>query len=503
MYRGPSIVNGLSVVAAPKKGGSKSNTKLIKGESIGRKHINLVKKSKKGGVEMPNFAEVIAERSLLAKEAVQKGNHLRFCASQHLLDTLAALIVGIRVWSYEALMKSIEAERGSVPVPGTDRKTSPVDAGSIVAYQTNASVYEDGSRYGACHPAAGVFPALWALGQPATLSELIQAMAGGYEAMVCIASLGNPLFTQRGFHPTGICAPFGAAAAAGILLKFDKERMIAALTLSSSGSCGLMHAFQEETTQPLHVSHAVRAGLIAALMAKQGFSGDTSILERGFFPAYLGHAPHVNSIDYRYFGDRWAIENAYLKPYPGCRHLHPALDAMDQLLTQHDIPSQEIDSIKVETYRVAIETEIHQIRSRGDAYFNLPYALSVRIILGRADWDAFDVRHLENPKVKGLINKINVCIDEEIDKAYPNKRGARVTLTLKSGEIFSAFQPLPRGEPELPVSFKETADKFRREAQGYLGKEDIDKIITKLQGAEGQAGEIFKILAKPFHREEN
>ena len=452
---------------------------------------------------MPNLAEVIAARSLSAKDAVQKGNDLCFCASQHFLDTLAALIVGIRVGSFEALTRSIQAGSGAVPIPGTEGKFSQIDAGAIVGYQTNASVYEDGSRYGACHPAAGVFPALWALGQNVTLFELIQAMVGGYEAMVCIASLGNPSFTQRGFHPTGLCAPFGAAAAAGVLLRFDKEKMVRALTLSASGSCGLMQAFQEETTQPLHVSHAVRAGLIAALMAKEGFSGDESILERGFFPAYLGHAPQNSITDYHYFGDRWAIENAYLKPYPGCRHLHPALDAIDQLLTQHDISPQEIDAIEVETYRVAVETEIHQVRSRGDAYFNMPFALSVRIILGRADWDAFDVRHLENPEVKRLINTVQVSIAQEIDRAYPKKRGAKVTLKLKNGRSFTAFQPLPRGEPELPISFDETAEKFRREAEGYIGKKDIDDIISKLRATEGGASEIFEILSKPFHGKEH
>jgi len=450
---------------------------------------------------MPYLAEIIAERILSAKEAVHKRNHLCSFASQHFLDTLAALIVGVRVGSYKALMKSIQAEGGSVPIPGTERKFSPIDAGSIVAYQTNASVYEDGSRYGACHPAAGVFPALWAMGQKSTLFELTQAMVGGYEAMVCIASLGNPLFTERGFHPTGLCAPFGAAVAAGILLQFDKERMVSALTLSTSGSCGLMHAFKEETTQPLHVSHGVRAGLIAALMANQGSSGDKTVLERGFFPAYLGRVPPDTIDDHLYLGDGWAIENAYLKLYPGCRHLHPALDAMDHLLKQHKMNSEEIDYIKVETYRVAVETEIHQIRSRGDAYFNIPYGLSVRIVLGRADWDAFDVRHLENPKVKRLIDKIKVLIAEDIDRAYPKERGARVTIKLKNGKIFTSFQPLPRGEPELPISLDETAEKFRREAEGYLKEEDINKIIFKVRSAEGEASEIFGILSKKFHRE--
>ena len=163
-------------------------------------------------------------------------------------------------------------------------------------------------------------------------------------------------------------------------MRFDKEDMARALTLSASGSCGLMKAWQEETTQPLHVSHGVRAGLIAALMAHQGFSGDKSILEKGFFPAYLGQAPPDNITDHQYFGDKWAMESAYLKPYPGCRHVHPSIDALDQLLQQHAISSEAIDSIEVETYRVAIDTEIHPVRSRGDAYFSIAYALAVRIM---------------------------------------------------------------------------------------------------------------------------
>jgi len=447
---------------------------------------------------MADLAEKITERVLAVRDAMEKGNSLCLVSSQHFLDTLAAMIVGTRVGSYKGFVDSLEPRKGAVPIPGIEETFSQTDASAIVAYLVNSSVFEDGSRYGACHPAAGVFPVLWAMGQQANLFELIKAMAGGYEAMVVIASIGNPAFTQRGFHPTGLCAPFGAAASAGILLKFDEEKLVKALTLAQSGSCGLMYSFKEEMTQPLHVSHAVRAGLVAAFMANQGLTGDRKVLEEGFYPAFLGHRP-PEGIDH-HFSHGWAIENAYLKPYPGCRHLHPALDAMDQLLKKYTINSDEIDSIKVETYRVAIDTEIHTIKSRGDAYFNTAYALSVRIVLGRADWDAFDVRHLEDSRLKGLMKKVNISVDEKIDKAYPKERGARVTIRSKNGEIFTAFQPLPRGEPELPISFEETAEKFRLEAKAFLSKEEIDQIIKRVLELDGPASAVFGILSRPFHR---
>jgi len=449
---------------------------------------------------MEDMAQRIAARVLAARDAVAKGNSLCLCASQHFLDTLACLIVGTRVGTYNGLVESTEAS-GPVPIPGTDQKFSRTDAGAIVGYLINSSVYEDGSRYGACHPAAGVFPALWASGQEASLFELMQAMAGGYEAMVDVAAIGNPSFTQRGFHPTGLCAPFGAAAAAGILLKFDEEKLVKALTLATSGSCGLMHSFKEESTQPLHVSHAVRAGLIAALMANHGLSGERKIFEEGFYPAYLGQKP-PEEISH-YFINGWAIENAYLKPYPGCRHLHPALDAMDQIIKKSTILFEEIDSIKVETYRVAVDTEIHTVRSRGDAYFNVAYALSVRIILGRADWDAFDTRHLGNPKMKELMSRVQISVEEQIDKAYPKERGARVTLGLKSGKTFTALQRLPKGEPELPISFEETAEKFRLEAKEFLTKDETDGIVNQAFELGGPASEIFRILSGPFKRRNN
>ena len=160
------------------------------------------------------------------------------------------------------------------------------------AFVVNSSVYEDGSRTGACHPAAGVFSSLWALGGGHGLNQLLPAIAAGYEAMVNMAALGNPGFTLRGFHPTGLAAPFGAAAACACLLDLDREQLGQALILAAAGGCGLMRAFREASTQPLQIAHAARSGAVGRLNGQTRGQGPKRVFWKwGFLPAYLGEKP--------------------------------------------------------------------------------------------------------------------------------------------------------------------------------------------------------------------
>jgi 2-methylcitrate dehydratase PrpD len=143
---------------------------------------------------------------------------------------------------------------------------------------------------------------------------------------------------------------------------------------------------------------------------------------------------------------------------------------------------------------VAVDTEIHHVKSRGDAYFNTPISLALMAVLGRADWEAFEPKHLQNPAVKDFAAKVHVYVDEEIESAYPQKRSAGVLVKLKNGRRLSIFQEFSKGEPETPLSYAETADKFRSEAGEYLEDSDVSLIISAVEKAEGKAERIFSLL---------
>ena len=144
----------------------------------------------------------------------------------------------------------------------------------IWAYAINASVYEDGCREGACHPAPAVVSTIIALADGKNWDLIDKAAVAGYDVMVRLARGGNPEFTQKGFHPTAIVSPFAAAATASVLLGQDWTKTKNSLCIAALGSSGLMAAFRCGPTQPLQVGRGgSENGITAALLAGAGARG--------------------------------------------------------------------------------------------------------------------------------------------------------------------------------------------------------------------------------------
>jgi 2-methylcitrate dehydratase PrpD len=416
---------------------------------------------------------------------------------QHMFDAIAAAFIGCRSKVFHNLIRSCpKVSKGRVwPGCGLERINT-LDAGMLWAFAINASVFEDGSREGACHPAAAVIPTIIAFCEGKSWDAIDKAAIAGYDVMVRLARSGNPEFTRRGFHPTAITAPFGAAATASLLLGYDLLKTQNALCLAALGSAGLMSSFRSGGTQPLQVALSVRSGLIAAMMAGGGHSGYSLIIEEGFFPAYLGNAPTPpvdKPLEYKY-----AIKGSYLKPYPGCRHVHSSIDALAEILKENKIDPSQIRGIRVRTYRIAVETEIDSLNERGDACFNIPYALAARIILGRNDWDAFDERHFRNQQILMIMKKIKVDIDSEIESRYPSQRGSVVQIDLNEGKLLHGKVSHPIGEPENPLPLSITKEKFRDAAGAFLSKKSMDRIegILEVSGLADSSETLCEVLSE-------
>jgi 2-methylcitrate dehydratase PrpD len=421
---------------------------------------------------------------------------------QHMLDAIAAAFIGRRNKVFDDLTELCAKLAKGCGWPGSGTiKVHPLDAAMIWAFAINASVFEDGSREGACHPAAAVIPTIIALSNGKSWETIDQAAIAGYDVMVRLARSGNPQFTQRGFHPTAITAPFGAAATASLLLGYDLLTTENALCLAAMGSSGLMSSFLSGQTQPLQVAWSVRSGVASAMMAGAGHSGYPHIFEEGFYPAYLGNPPAV-PID-QPLEHEYAVRGSYLKPYPGCRHLHPSLDALAEILKENQIDPSEIEKIKVRTYRVAAETEIHGLKERGDAYFNIAYALAARMVLGKSDWDAFDKKHFTNERLIEVMKRVNVLIDPEVDALYPGQRGSIVEVHKVNGNMIFGRVSYPLGEPESPLPKSATREKFRQAAKDYLSKKIMDRIETMLDVSRipDSPEKVFKALSKPLGKD--
>ena len=93
----------------------------------------------------------------------------------------------------------------------------------------------------------------------------------------------------------GVIGPFGAAAAAGRLLGFDEDTMARAFGLAGSQAAGTFAAWGTPTVK-FHQCRGALSGLMAALLAQQGFLATREFLttpDGGLYSTYFQTAACV------------------------------------------------------------------------------------------------------------------------------------------------------------------------------------------------------------------
>ena len=220
-----------------------------------------------------------------------------------LLDYLRVASIGADMpwsaWSRD-YMRALK-RKGSAAVLFGNSAMDPVSA-SFLNTVYAGSIDADDTHVGSMlHPGAIVFSAALAVCANASGGEFLAAVATGYEAMIRIGLSIQPTHFRRGFQSTATCGGFGAAVAASRLLFADERdsgrRIAESIGLVASFSGGLTQFYQSgSTVKRIHAARAAENGVAAALLAAQGFSGPTDILEgsNGFARAYAdAFAPDI------------------------------------------------------------------------------------------------------------------------------------------------------------------------------------------------------------------
>ena len=319
-------------------------------------------------------------------------DEVRHYARRHLLDTVGVMIAGAGgevATRAEAVLAAVRPA-GRIPVPGRARRADLIDAAFLGGTAAHGIELDDGFRQGSVHPGCVVVPAVLALGydRRITGAALIEAVVAGYEAEIAIGRACHPDLRQRGFHPAAAVGVFGSVMAAGKLRGLSAGQLANALGIAASSAAGLF-AFVNggADIKRLHAGHASREGLQAALLAEQGVEGPPDVIEArdGFMQAFAfgrtdkaraalaseasgqrghsisaraGHSPEPGSSARAISlppAVPFGITDCYIKPYPCCRHIQPAVEALIGLLNDEGIASDEVQRIDVATYRIAAE----------------------------------------------------------------------------------------------------------------------------------------------------
>jgi 2-methylcitrate dehydratase PrpD len=310
------------------------------------------------------------------------------------------------------------------------------------------------------HAAAPIIPAALAVAERehADGKRFLLAVAVGYEAALRIGEAVNPSH-YRFWHPTGTAATFGAAAAAGSLLKLNAAQMLDALGSAGTQAAGLWEFNADGAmSKHLHPGKAAFNGILAADLAREGFTGASRILEgdRGFFQAMS--ESHDASRITDGLGTRWKISENCYKLHACCGHTHSAIDLAlefrrERGWTAADVLEQVAD-IRVETYGPGYEIVRNSAPATPyQAKFSMAYCVACALcgVCFSLPWSFGQAKAYPT---------VRVTVADDLTAKYPAAWPARLTVTLRDGTVITRSADFPRGNPENPVSTAELEEKF-------------------------------------------
>jgi 2-methylcitrate dehydratase PrpD len=408
----------------------------------------------------------------------------RRSAKRHLLDGLGACVAGVDQPIFARTVALLQRVGGSgdVPVIGSRHRTNLLSAAYLTAVNCHAIELDDGNREGSLHPGTAVVPALLTAGYDLNVdgASLLCALVAGYEVSVSLAEVLHPHASRRGFQTTGVVGGLGAAAGVARLLALDAIDVEKAIGIAASTSAGIFsYLTGGGNVKKLHPGHAAREGVLAAMVARDRIvDGPLGVAETkaGVFEAFGGLTPWSgNAFDHR--GGALAITRSYLKPYPCCRHIHPAIDAMLELKQRHDIDPDRVERVDVGTYDAAMPHATLPFDSFTVAQLSFPYVMAAALRTGKVDLDSFAPAARADARAAADAAKIRVTADPECCASYPKQGPARVTVTMKDGAVHALYVAQPLGAPENPISDEDLAAKFRMSVKTRMSADDADRVV--------------------------
>lgn len=421
-----------------------------------------------------------------------------------LLDTLAAGLYGhampwariVRDWAHEG------AAGGQASVWGS---TSPslraADAALVNGVAAHAFELDD-YHNAKLHPGAVVVPAAVASAErlDASSEALLAAIAIGYEVMIRSSLALDPTTARlRGWHLTGVCGPFGAAAACASLLGLDATRTAWALGLAGTQAAGLF-AFSADgaMSKRLHAGRAAQAGVVAAELAAAGFTGPTQVYEAddGGFLKTFSDAATVTSLTEN-LGAAYHIHGISVKPYASCGSTHAYIDAARALRARLGPRAADATRLKVGTSEVValqcgFDYEPGPVLT---AQLSVRYCVAVALLEGDALPAQFAPEKLADPQIVALARRVEIVHDPRLDQLYPEHLAGWVELEL-DGRWERADMLDPSGCPNRPLGPQEIAGKFRSLAAGSIPDEHIAAIAKTALHREGwPAHELVALCA--------
>lgn len=375
---------------------------------------------------------------------------------------------------------------------GTNDKF-PVALGALInGTHAHSLDFDDTHTNSTTHGSSCIVPSVLAVGERrgSTGKEVITAAVAGWEAIVRLGDVAPSRLTVHGFRPTAICGTFAAALITGKLLGLSPGTLAQAMGISGSFASGLNEFMTDGLfdTKRVHSGWAAHSGVTAALLAEQGFTGPSTILE-GEFGIYKSH---LNGEDYNLgritegLGDVWETLNTSFKPYPACHFMHAFIDCASEL--KHEVQPENIDKVLVRVAEPIVgsicEPRSVKVPPRNDyeAKFSLQFAVAAMLVDKKVTVETFLPEKITDPDILAIAQKVEHTVDP--NAPFPQSYPGWVEIMTKDGRKLEHKQDITRGTPEFPMTRQELHDKFRGNAGMVLPKERVEEILNTIDRLE-------------------
>jgi 2-methylcitrate dehydratase PrpD len=396
----------------------------------------------------------------------------------------------------QAITKFVQEMRGNgkCTIIGMGLRTSPVYAALVNGAMVHLLDFDDEITQRGIHPSSAIFPVVMALGEMNGYSgkDVLTAFVLGCEVaakLSAIGELGEVMPSRpspQSWHRDGVAGTIGATAAAALSLGLDQEQLENAFGIACGQASGIP-ANLATASRALQCGRAAMNGVMAAMLARQGFGGARDAIEA---PGGLLDLCQVRTkVDEEAFLAR--MTNPYdiinpgvaLKLYPCESASHTSIDAALQLMQQYRIEPDQIESVRVSVTLESLASLPFPTPQNGwEARFCLSYILAVTLLHGPPLIDFFSDTAIRDAGVRDMMDRITVEATETSSQLISHP--SSITIILKEGRQLQHRVEFARGQPELPLDTEELDAKFLYCTRYILPPDHIEEAVNSFRNLE-------------------
>ncbi|HYF20538.1 MAG TPA: MmgE/PrpD family protein [Ramlibacter sp.] len=387
-------------------------------------------------------------------------------------------------------------EAGDCPVIGMGARLPLRDGILLNGLLVHGLDYDDTYLPGSIHLSATAAPVALGLAahRHAPGRDLLAALIVGLEAAARIAKAGRGHLHKAGFHPTSVCGAFSSALAAGRLLGLSVEQLVRAQGIALATASGTVQPMQDGTwTKRFHPGWAAASGVVAASLARAGYTGPERAYEAhfGFYNVFLGALKDLADPPSAAagLGREWEFATASIKLYPACHHIHAFVNAARDIRQQlgGDVRAEDIAGVQALVAEVAVPlvcepaAEKHAPASSYIAQFSLPFGIACGLLRGGFGLGELEPAARSDPALVALARKVSYELDPRA--GFPATRTGEVVVRMNDGRVLRARNEI---RPEEPASNDAIVAKFLDNASMAVSAARARELCDLILGIERQ-----------------